>query len=62
MNTGEKKRDYKIEHTRRKLTKKRFIVDMDIEQANAFTEYLRLEGISFTAWLNKHVKEELKNE
>lgn len=60
MNASENKRDYKAEHIRRKLSKKRFIVDMDIEQANDFTNYLKSQNITFTAWVNKHIENELK--
>jgi hypothetical protein len=59
MNASENKRDYKSEHIRRKLVKKRFIVDMDIEKANAFTAYLKSQNITFTTWLNNHVNNEL---
>lgn len=59
IKAGETRRDYRKEHNRRKETKKRFRVDMDIKRAEAFAEHLRASGLSFTKWVNNHIDSEM---
>jgi hypothetical protein len=61
--TGEKKRirDYPNEYQRRTERQKRLLVDMDREKAEIFIKHLRAKNITFAAWINNAIDNELNN-
>jgi hypothetical protein len=64
MNTVElkKPRDYSSEHKKRAEKKSRLVVDMDKNLANEFMIHLSEKGITFSKWIQDHIKSELKSQ
>jgi hypothetical protein len=61
MNAGETKRirDFKKEHARRIKTKKRYVYEMDRNQAARFSDYLIKNNLTFSQWLKNHIESEI---
>jgi hypothetical protein len=64
MNIGElkKPRDYSQEHKKRAEKKSRLVVDMDKKLANEFMIHLGEKGLTFSQWIQTHIKNELKSQ
>ena len=60
-NTGETKkpRDFRKEHARRIQAKKRYVFEMDRNQAALFTDYLNRNNTTFSHWVKNHIESDL---
>lgn len=52
-------RDYKRENKLRKEKKRRLLVDIDLNKAEAFLKRLNDNNVSLTSWVNKQIDKEL---
>jgi hypothetical protein len=53
-------RDYKHEHELRKQRKKRLVVDLDREKAQAFEAMLKSQNITFSNWIQAKINDHIK--
>jgi hypothetical protein len=53
-------RNYQKEHEFKKENKKRLIAELEKEKAIAFLNELKSKNITYSAWLNMKIDEELK--
>jgi hypothetical protein len=54
------KRDYKVEHMRRKQVKTRLHADLENDLVNEFKSYLKDQNTTFNKWLKTKIIDELK--
>lgn len=52
-------RDYKREAALRKAKKRRLLVDIELNKAEAFLERLSANNTTLSSWINKHIDEEM---
>jgi hypothetical protein len=60
MTNETRERDYKHEYQIRQKRQKRLVADIDKQTAEAFQTLLNERGQTFAAWLNIHIKNELR--
>lgn len=52
-------RDFSQEYKKRTERQKRLLVDMDRNKAETFIKHLQANNITFAAWINKQIENEL---
>lgn len=55
-----KRRDFSLEHNRRKQTKKRLLADIEINRAESFIKTLESHGLTFTQWIQIQIDKTLE--
>lgn len=55
-------RDYKKESEKRKEKSKRFVVDLEKDLAEEFTEQLQKDNKAYSTWVRDNVKKYLKKD